>query len=110
MDGHIPRGSKDIKQWMAISAAVHLVQIAQQLGYPSPTPCYANKFGLCCDCFSFMNVGICSHVIACNHMMRDPADPHSFNLRSACAEICSKSKKRKAGRPAWPRPALEREA
>ena len=106
--GEIPRGRSDLLDLAAINYAVHLVQFASDVGCGTPCECSANSHELCCNCKSFMGGGICSHVVACNHLMYGPdgPGPGEFDLRQAC--MCLEQR-RKRGRPTNPKPALIRE-
>ena len=97
---------KDHASLLEVCDALHVVR------YPSTgqlaLPCEGNPAGLeCVACKSCKGVGICSHVLTINHMMK------MFNVRFQLKSVQTNALKKKAGLMGNPRkapvPALQRE-
>ena len=65
-------------------------------------PCSLNPARLVCNCKGFKHVGICSHVIACNHMKA------KINIRTQLLRFGKRKASDKAGNQMRPVPALQR--
>ena len=102
------RGEKDkavktLDYLRDVCFSLHVVMPAQEeWGVPK---CEGNPAELeCIGCKGFKHVGICSHVLACNHILK------KFNVRYQLMELSKKKKKGVSG-GYWKgvRPALTRE-
>ena len=95
------RRIKDLKQLCDVCGALHFVCDAdEEWGVP---PCELNPASLDCQqCKSFKSVGICSHVLALNHILK------CINLRREIMEIGKSSRRGHGGNQQRVPPALER--
>ena len=91
----------------SLCESVHFVQPAlPEWGHCA---CEGNHFELVCDCKGFKGYGICSHVLAINHILK------GFNVRYQLARmgqrkaLTKSANKAKPGRLTNPAPALTRE-
>jgi hypothetical protein len=102
LDGEFDRRSiKDIEGLIDVCQCLYTVQDGNDK-YPVPE-CHLNPLGLdCIYCPCFKGYGICSHVLAANHMMK------AVNLRRLTVEIGRKASKKPGGNYMRPGPALKR--
>ena len=85
----------------SLCASLHFVQPAlPEWGHCA---CEGNHFELVCDCKGFKGYGICSHVLAINHILQ------GFNVRYQLARMGQSKALKATGRPRLPAPALTRE-
>jgi len=101
--GVMPRRCKTLDDLIDVCANFHVVRYALTENVDIAT-CEGNPAELFCDCKGFRHVGICSHVLAANHLL------HRFNLRHALKSFGrGKKKKNQGGFVKGVRPALCRE-
>ena len=68
LKGERPRGLTKLQSFIDVLHSVHVVEYGDDVGRTAPMS-DMNPEGLACNCHSFRRVGICSHVMALNHML-----------------------------------------
>ena len=78
------RRLKDVDELIALCCSIHTVMVSsKRYGVPQ---CEANPARYRCDCPSFKHSGICSHVLAINHILQN------FNIRYNLLRLKDSSK------------------
>ena len=99
--GDVDPRVQDLDHLVDICQGIHVVE-EQQEGWPVPR-CYLNPAQLdCVGCKGFKSHGICSHVLALNHILK------ATNLRREVMEIGKSGSKTGGGNQKKPVPALTR--
>jgi hypothetical protein len=89
LEGEKPKGVKDVNDLFELCDALHLVQPAsEKWGHCA---CEGNPMKLVCDCKGCKGRGICSHVFAINHILKQ------FNVRHCIMEIGKRTSKNTGG-------------
>ena len=89
LKGEKPKGVKDVNDLFELCDALHLVQPAsEKWGHCA---CEGNPMKLVCDCKGCKGHGICSHVFAINHILKQ------FNVRHCIMEIGKRTSKNTGG-------------
>ena len=92
MIGEMDPRLKDLDSLLDLSASLHVVYDAGEK-YPPLDAGTANACGYSCmGCKGFQGVGICSHVLAINHIMK------KFNLRYELKQVQTEASKKAGGR------------
>ena len=100
LQGEWDRRVQDFDHLREICRALHFVQ--QPMEVWGCVECEGNPAGYVCDCKGCKGYGICSHVLAANHIMK------AVNLRRLTVEIGKKASKRPGGNLKNPGKALQR--
>ena len=101
LDGRKDARIKDYTHLKDFALSFHLV-MEESESQPVPK-CEANPAQLDCPtCKGFKGVGICSHVIAINHILK------KFNVRAELATIGQAASKKSGGNTIRPPPALQK--
>ena len=92
MIGEMDARLKDLDSLLDLSASLHVVYDAGER-YPPLEAGTANACGYSCmGCKAFQGIGICSHVLAINHIMK------KFNVRYELRQVQTDASKQKAKR------------
>ena len=100
LDGKKDHRIKSLDELRAVCNSMHYVQPSVDDWHHCP--CEGNPMCLVCDCKGCKGHGICSHVLAINHMNQQ------FNVRYQLAHIGKRAAKTSGGNRMRPEPALTR--
>lgn len=100
LEGERDRRIQDFDHLREVCSSLHFVHVP--LDVWGCIPCYGNPAGYVCDCKGCKGYGICSHVLAINHILKH------FNVRTQLATIGKSNRAKSGGRPPKPEPALQR--
>ena len=103
MKGDMPRGVNNLTKLIDIASSLHFVQFADDATSRRCVECEFNNAELVCSCKSCRHVGICSHILAVNHILG------TLDLENLLGTMSAEKRKR-GGFNKGVRPGLVREA
>ena len=99
-NGHKDARIKSLKELLAVCTSIHYIIPTSEACHLCE--CEGNPASLVCDCKGFKGHGICSHVLAINHILKQ------YNVRQQLAHMGKRSAKMAGGNTVRPPPALAR--